>query len=136
EDDAQAWKSCRERCEHGVDEALFPIEYVDLGIGNFSMHLEDDVLLLHSGEDALYPMDVGHAGVRMGGCPCRVELEPHDAAARPGAVDLRWIGSIREVERHQGLECQSVGEGVQNSLPIGLRLLRRDHRWPEVRHDE
>ena len=120
EDDAQARNACRERRQHLIDEPRFAIEHVDVGVGDFAMHLKDEIPLLHAREHGMHAADVCHAGIGVSRRPGRIELEADDAAARLCPVHLRRIRPVGEVERHQRLECHAgwaMHPGFADGMP-------------------
>ncbi len=53
-----------------------------------------------------------------------------------GGRDIGRIGAFGQIERHQGLERDALGQGRENPVAVGCGLPGGDDRRHEVGHDD
>jgi hypothetical protein len=132
----QLWKIPHHPLHGALDKDPLPVEDVDVGVGDLGVYQQGHVHRLHGLQGRVDGLDAGDAVVGVGGGPGRVQFGgPHHAAGRRVA-DLFRPQSVGQVEGHQWLETHVVGQGFEDSFPIGQRLGGRGDRRFEVGHHD
>jgi hypothetical protein len=80
EDDFQGGKALNDGREHGIDEMVLPIEYVDVGTWCLAVHEQGNPEFRHTCQRGIGTADVGYAGVRVSGRTGGIEFDAvHEA---------------------------------------------------------
>ncbi len=136
EDHLEPRQSLDDAREHAIDERLLPVEHVDARIGDLAVHLQHEPERRHGFERPPYPLDRGHAGVRMRRRPRGVELGADDETGGARAPQFLRGRPVRQVESHDGLEVRACGQRIDDALAVRGQAGGVGHRRLQVRHHE
>jgi len=118
-----------------VDKGCLAVEQVDLAAGHLTVHQQQQAFALHRFQRGVDLADIGHPVVTVGGGAGRVELAGHHTGGL-GTHDLFGSELVRQVQGHQRLEPQALGDGRQDARLVGQRQLGGRDRGFEVGHDD
>ncbi len=136
EHDAQGRQRLAQRLQDTFDEDSLAVKQVDVAISDFAMNQQRQTQFLHHLQRAHAALEVGDAGVGVGGGAGRIQLDTVYDAALDSAPDLVWAGVIGQIERHQRIEAHAIRHSSQNALPIGSgHRGGRDRRLKVGHHD-
>ena len=119
-----------------IDEALFAIEYVDIGTCDFAMDKQRHTDFGHRFQHWKDVVDRRYTrgGIRRG--TGRVEFYGMYEACRFRGVDIARRRAFRQVKGHQRFEMIAGRSCVQNALAILASVVRCPHRRDKVGHDD
>ena len=132
----QAWGGLADRIQHPVDKHGLTVEDIDVVVGDFAVGAERQANLGHLFKHRTHLVKIGHTGGGVGGRPCRVKLHRLDQPASMGGGHIFSVGVFGQVERHQGIERHTFGQGSQNAISVGGGIRALNHRWHQIGHDD
>ncbi len=130
----QIRKRLHGRRQYALEEDLFPVEDVDLCVGDFAVDQQQHAAVTHGLQYRINVADVGHTGCGVGGGASRVQFGGNHARSL-GIPDLRRRSGFCEVQRHQRVEPGVAGCG-QYPATVSHGLFGFRHRWRQVWHDD
>ena len=132
----QPRRGAAQRVEDGAEEHVLAVENIDTGVGDLAVETQRQADLGHRLQHAPHIVEIGYARGGIGRGPRRVEFHRRDQAARMGGGDIRRVGFLGQVERHQRREIRALGQGGEDPVAVASRIRPRHHRRHQVRHDD
>ncbi len=131
---AQLRKALAQWLQDAVDEDLFAVEDVDVGMRDFAMHQQRHAGFAHGFQHAVDLVDGGHAlrGVRGG--TGRIQFDCDDLAAGLGLADFIRRSLVGEVQHHQRIKVAAGRCGRADAFTVAQCLLGAQHRRHQIRH--
>ena len=126
----------QQRLHHAVDKHRLAVENIDMTFGDFAVHQQRHAAALHFLQCGISLADIGHARVRIGGRPGRIQLDRMHHSAGLCFAYLGGAGVVGQIKRHQRIEICAGRQCCQNAVAIFHRLYRAGDRGTQVGHDD
>ena len=119
------------------DKHFFAIENIDLVVGDFAVHQQRQVFLLHRLQYRVEAIELRDAGIGVGGGTGRIKFHPMDVFGGGCPCDFLWLCLVGEIQHHQRIElARLIGHGRKQAFAIGQRQRYSGHGRCQVGHDD